>query len=102
MNQKDLAERTKKVLSLAKDTQKILLVNTSSQDPNFIYLTDFTSGIFESSFLLVEKNAVTLFTYSLEYETAKQQAPSGMKVVNLNTEDKFNIIKNKVKGSKIG
>ena len=101
MDQKDLKERVRKVLSFAKGAQKVLLVNTSSQDPNFIYLTDFTSGLFESSFLLVEKGKVTLFTYALEYETAKQQAPKGMSVVNLNKKT-FDILKKKIKGSKVG
>ncbi len=65
-------------------------------------MTDFSGGLFENSFLLLEKGRATLFTSSLEYETAKEQAPVDMKVVNLNTKEKFEALKGKVKGSKIG
>lgn len=102
MNQKSLMGKTKKVFGFAKNINKILIINTSSQDPNFIYMTDFSGGLFESSFLLVERKKATLFTYSLEYEIAKQQAPKSMKVINLNSKEKFELLKKEVKGIKIG
>ena len=40
MKEADLKTKIKTVFSLAKNVDKILLLNTSSQDPNFIYMTD--------------------------------------------------------------
>ena len=100
--EKNLSEKLKRVFGFAKGVKKILIVNTGSQDPNFLYITDFTSGLFEGSLLLLERGSVTLFTYSLEYETAREQAQSGMKVVNINSKEKFNLLKKRIKGSKLG
>ncbi|MDE1861085.1 MAG: aminopeptidase P family protein [Candidatus Micrarchaeota archaeon] len=97
-----LRERVDKVFKNTPGINRILLVNTNSQDPNFIYLTDFTSGLFEGSFLLVTKAGVTLFTYPLEYETAKQQAVRGMRIVNMDSEKKFRLLESEIKGAKIG
>ncbi|MDE1768338.1 MAG: aminopeptidase P family protein [Candidatus Micrarchaeota archaeon] len=101
MNPKILKNRLQKIFKHTK-VSKILLVNTSSQDPNFVYLTDFYGGLFEGSILLVEKNGVTLFTYPLEYETAKSQAIKGMKIINLDKKEKFNLLINSAKGKAIG
>ena len=82
----------------------ILLVNTNSEDPNFIYMTDFTSGIFESSMLLLERGrgAVTLFTSPLEYGTAMAQKPNGMKIVNVDSKAKLDLLKRRISRKAIG
>jgi Xaa-Pro aminopeptidase len=82
----------------------ILLVNTNSEDPNFVYMTDFTSGIFESSMLLLERRngTVTLFTSPLEYGTAMAQKPKGMTVVNVDSKTKLDLLKRKISGKAIG
>lgn len=97
-----LKERINKVFSSAKSLNKILLVNTNSQDPNFVYLTDFSGGLFEGSYLLVTRTGITLFTSPLEYHTAKEQEIKGMRIVNMDSKEKFRLLTNAVKGAVIG
>lgn len=59
----------------------LVLVNTTDFDPNFLYFTGFTSGLFEGNFLVVKKSGITLFTDTLEYGAAMSQKPKEMKVV---------------------
>lgn len=59
----------------------ILIYNTAMVDSNFIYMSGFTSGIFEHTALLVTKNKMVLLTSELEYQTALSQKPKEMKVV---------------------
>lgn len=63
---------------------QILITNTSKKDPNFVYLTGFSDGVFEGSVLLVNKSSMTLFVDPLDYGTAKRERPREMKIVLLN------------------
>lgn len=102
MNRNILRDRMRKVFSNAKGLQRILLVNTNSEDPNFLYMTDLQGGLFEGSLLLVTKKDVTLFTSPLEYGLAKEQLKGVIKIVNLDTKEKFDILAKEVKGRAIG
>ncbi|MEM3248048.1 MAG: aminopeptidase P family N-terminal domain-containing protein, partial [Candidatus Micrarchaeaceae archaeon] len=65
--------------------ESIVIINSKTADPNFTYITDFASGLFEGSTLAVEKSGkMTLLTSELEYETARSQAARGMKIVKVN------------------
>ncbi len=97
-----LRARLDSVFKASGDLDCILIANTGQQDPNFTYMADFSSGLFESSILLLERKKATLFTYRLEYETALRQAQKGMSVVNLNSKAKFEELKKKVSGRKMG
>ncbi len=63
------------------DVDAIVLANTMSRNSNFLYLTGFTSGIFESTFLVVDTDGAELITSPLEYETALQQRTTGLSVI---------------------
>lgn len=69
------------------DLDVIVIMNTSEQDSNFLYLTGFTSGIFEESILIVRRSGAELLTSALEYETAKAQAPNGLEVYEASDKD---------------
>ncbi len=75
----DIKTRLKKVFEGSK-FDRLVLMNTDSEDSNFLYLTGFTSGIFEESVLIVSRQHMTLLTSELEYETAVEQAPGIMDV----------------------
>ncbi len=101
-DKKTLSNRIKNVFRAAKGIRSILIVNTGSEDPNFIYMTDLIGGLFEGSLLLVTNSGVTLFTSPLEYELAREQLNNGIRIVNLNKKDKLEILVNAVKGKKVG
>ena len=52
----------------------LFIMNTSERDSNFSYLTGFTSGLFEESMLIVERDGIRLLTSKLEEEAAREQA----------------------------
>jgi Xaa-Pro dipeptidase len=74
-----LMDRIKKVFA-GTDVDAIVLANTMSRNSNFLYLTGFTSGIFESTFLVVTRDGAELITSPLEYETAMLQRTKEMAV----------------------
>ncbi len=78
-----LEAKLKKVFGSVGSVERILLMNTENADPNFMYMTGFTSGLFEYSYLLLKRNSITLFTSSLEYDTARKEAKEGMKIVKI-------------------
>ncbi len=79
------SSRVKRVFgNCNKDLEHIVIANTGIADPNFLYITGFTSGLFEYSYLLISKRSVTLLTSILEYQTALSEAPSGMEVKCIN------------------
>jgi Xaa-Pro dipeptidase len=75
--------RLARLFSNLKGTDVVLIANTDRADPNFHYLTGFTSGLFESSLLLAHRDRMHLFTYSLEYETGMEEKPENMSIVNI-------------------
>jgi Xaa-Pro aminopeptidase len=58
----------------------VLLYNTGLVDSNFLYMSGFTSGIFENSTLIVTRRGMLLLTSELEYDTARSQMPREMTV----------------------
>lgn len=81
----------------------ILLANTGNEDPNFLYLTEFESGLFENNILLARRDRMMLLTNSLEYETALAQKNRIMDVVNIgNSNEMSKILKQEIKDKVIG
>jgi Xaa-Pro dipeptidase len=72
----------------------ILLMNTNTEDSNFLYLTGFTGGIFEGTLLIVSRSRLILLVSVLEYEIAREQKPKEMSVVKV---DDLNDIKKAMK-----
>ncbi len=101
MESKILGERIRKIFKEAK-VERILLVNTNSEDPNFIYVTGLLGGLFEGNLLLITRKKITLFTSPLEYGLAKEQLKNGIRVVNLNSKERMNLLVNQVKGKTVG
>ena len=78
----EILKRLKKVFDSAKGIDEIMLVNSESGDPNFFYLTGFTSGVFEGNVLIAKRDRIYLFTNPLEYHTALQQKFDGLEIIN--------------------
>ncbi len=103
MENGNIAERLKKVFENTRSIDKIVLVNTGTQDPNFLYITGFTSGLFEYSYLVLEATSAVLFTSVLEYETAKEQKRDGLEVVKIeSSEDLRKNMEEKLRGFRLG
>ena len=104
MDSLSFKKKAEKVLNAAgKGIDAILLYNTGSQDPNFVYLTGFTSGLFEYSALILKKEGIILTTSALEYETAKAQAPEGMEIICINTHDQLvKLMSGQLSGKRLG
>lgn len=84
-NGPDVGSRLKKVFSGSK-FDSIIIMNTKEKDSNFLYLTGFTSGVFEDTILLADKKRLMLLTSELEYDTAIGQAPHNMEVKCIKSE----------------
>jgi Xaa-Pro dipeptidase len=69
------------------DADAIVLLNTRTEDSNFLYLTDFTSGVFEGTLMIASRRRLILFASPLEYEIAKEQRPKEMLVVRIESAD---------------
>ena len=94
--------KLRKIFSGAK-TNLLLIKNSDEQDPNFKYLTGFTSGTFEDNFLIASRKKVSVLTSELEYETALSQAKEGVEVINaLGSKKDFKKAISVIKGKSIG
>ena len=103
MTPETLKQRIDRVFRGNEDVEKVVLLNTGMVDPNFLYITGFTSGLFEYSYLILDRQGATLITSILEYETAKEQAVEGLKVVCANsTEEMRKYTGEELKGRVIG
>ncbi|MGC8688152.1 MAG: aminopeptidase P family N-terminal domain-containing protein, partial [Candidatus Micrarchaeia archaeon] len=100
----NIVNRYKKIFNETElDIDTLLVMNTDIADANFKYLTGFTSGLFEYSYLIVEKGHSTLITNSLEYETAKTMKPNIMDIIKAETGDEArNILKKRLENKKVG
>ncbi len=97
-----LKNRIKRIFATARHVDVVLLANTNSEDPNFVYVTDLIGGLFEGNFLLVTRKGVTLFTSPLEYELAIGQLKNGIKVVKLDSKKKIETLAKALKGKRVG
>lgn len=88
MKWKVLNGRLRKIFDASKNVDLILIKNNDSVDPNFLYLTGFRSGLFENTYLLADRKRMYIITSPLEYETARSQKSSGMKIINNRNERK--------------
>ncbi|MDE1868485.1 MAG: aminopeptidase P family protein [Candidatus Micrarchaeota archaeon] len=71
------------------DAIVLINTNTNEQDPNFSYLTGFTSGLFEQNILIATRKSLILLTNALEYENAKRNRPKEMRVVLMTKSKQF-------------
>lgn len=101
MDSKAIKDRAARVLDAAK-VDRILLANTNSEDPNFVYITDLIGGLFEGNFLLIKKDSITLFTSPLEYELAREQLGTRIGIVNLDSQKKMEMLVKEIKGRSVG
>jgi Xaa-Pro dipeptidase len=79
----------------------ILLFNEKNKSSNFLYMTGFTSGLFEDTPLLLQKKGMVLFSNSLEYETAIEQSRGNPDIEVKNMKSKEEILRY-TKGKVIG
>lgn len=81
----------------------LLLMNSDTFDSNFLYLTGFTSGVFEDAILIARRESMTLLTNSLEYQTAMEQRPAMMKVVSIgNRAEMQKSLRKELEGRTVG
>ncbi len=97
----ELSDKIRNVFS-GSGLDAMVIMNTSKQDSNFLYLTGFTSGIFEESILIVRRNGVELLTSILEYETAEAEAPHGLSVHKVSDRDSISKYMKALNGKGIG
>jgi Xaa-Pro dipeptidase len=65
------------------EVDAILLLNTKTEDGNFLYLTGFDAGAFEGTAMIVTRRELVFFVSALDYEIAKEQRPVEMTVVEI-------------------
>lgn len=72
----------KRVNSILKqsNTDAILIMNTTSKDPNFTYLTGIYDGLFEDGIVVADRKSIVLYPSALEYEIAKKSALPGIEI----------------------
>ncbi len=99
---KQLRIKLNEIFRHAKGVGKIVLVNTDRQDPNFTYLTQFTSGLFENDILVLESAGARQYTSELEYETAMLQRAPGIKITKLTEGNYKKLLSSELKGKRIG
>ena len=75
-------ERIRRIFQSSK-ADVLVISNGRVTDSNFLYLTGFTSGVFENTFMIVTRKGTILFASALEYDTARSQKPKEMKIVKL-------------------
>ncbi|MGC8662476.1 MAG: M24 family metallopeptidase [Candidatus Micrarchaeia archaeon] len=98
----EINNRLDKIFSNA-DVDIILIVNGEFSDPNFHYLTGFTSGIFKGNILLATRKEVSLLTSDLEYTTALSQKKDNLNILNvLSNKNKFEEAMSSIKNKKVG
>ena len=85
----NISKKLRKIFKNAEGIDKLLLFNTSMQDPNFKYLTGFTSGLFEDTVTIADRRSVKVYSSPLEYGDAKRQVMEPVKVVLVNDGKKF-------------
>ena len=104
MEKGTLAKRSGRIFNNAElGAEKIILVNTGSPDPNFLYVTGFTSGLFEYSYLILEKTKAKLLTSILEYDTAAAQKQKGLEIIKIEKSETLReFLKKEVEGIRIG
>jgi Xaa-Pro dipeptidase len=101
--QKELKSKLERIFSKAANVDSIVLVNTNEKDPNFTYITGFTSGIFEDNFLILRRDRVKLITNPLEYEAAISQKVSGLEVVKSTSgKETIEILKSELNKERVG
>ncbi len=84
-------------------TEKLLIWNTGCIDSNFLYITGFTSGVFEDTPLIVERNGAKLITFALEYDIAVEQRPKELEVIKANDGKEFSkLLEHELYGNEIG
>ncbi len=104
MDNKYLIQRLNKIFK-GTDLDAILIYNQDYPliDSNFFYLTDFTSGLFESSFLIAFRDHIEVATGSLEYENAILEANSSMEINEIHDVKSIQkFLKTNLKGLKVG
>ena len=95
-------ERIKRIFQGSK-ADVIVISNGRVVDSNFLYLTGFTSGVFENTFMFVTRRGTVLFASALEYDTAMSQKPNEMKIVKLTSSERLiKQFSHYLKGKRVG
>ena len=98
-----VSSKIKRIFSSTKGVERIIIANSNSMDPNFRYLTNFSSGLFEGSFLIVSRGHLKLLTSNLEYDTAVMQAHDAIEVVKITRREQLiKELSSEVSGKAIG
>ena len=85
------------------DVDKIVLINTTDKDSNFVYLTGLYVGPFESSILVLERKKALLITTVLEYDVAKKLCPKEIKVIAATSKERtMTLLKDQLRGKALG
>lgn len=103
MKAASLKNKTRKIFANANAANVILIANTNYQDPNFLYLTDISSGLFEGSLILLTRHGAKILVSALEYEDAVRHTPNGMKIIKMESSKQIRrILASELKGKVVG
>ena len=99
----ELRSKLGRIFSGVKGVDAIALVNSPDTDPNFLYVTGYTSGLFEGDVLIITKSEAYHLTSMLEYGTAMAQKVDGLSVINVRSrKEAQDTIGKLVRGKRLG
>ena len=85
-----ISKRLKKIFSGASfDTAIIMNASKERIDGNLLYLSNFTSGVFEQDMIIATPERIIIITTPLEYEIAIRQKPREAEVIKVEREKRF-------------
>ncbi len=83
MQNNTLLNKLGRIFAAIRGTNTIVLLNTNYQDPNFLYITGFKSGLFEFTYTIIRRNGVEVLANELEYTTGRKQQTKGLNVTKI-------------------
>jgi len=85
-----VSKRLKRIFNDANfDAAIIMNASKDRIDSNFLYLSDFTSGVFEQDIIVAMQKHIIIITTPLEYEIAIRQKPREARIIIVKKEKKF-------------
>ncbi len=84
MEKREQKARLERIFRGIEGIDAVVIVNTASTDPTFLYLTGFAGGLdsYESAVLVATRNRIFLMISPVEYQTAMEQKTELMQVVD--------------------
>jgi Xaa-Pro aminopeptidase len=106
MEKREQKVRLEKIFKGMDDVDAVVIINTASTDPTFLYLTGFAGGLdsYESAVLVATRKRIFLIISPVEYQTAMEQKTEMMQVVDNRYDGEVigKLLTRLIKGKRIG